>query len=255
MEILTAAHTDVGIQKETNQDSLCVKISETSVGKVMLAVICDGMGGLAKGEVASASVIQAFSKWFEDELPEQLVNQDWDDIEYRWERIIKEQNQRIATYGRKVKMNLGTTLTALLLVDSKFMLIGHVGDSRAYRLDTNIHQLTEDQTVVAQAVRQGTLTVEQARNDPRRNVLLQCIGASKLVQAEFIRGRAGAGEVYVLCSDGFRHVLTDVEIFQAFDPEKLQDEVTMEKRAVEMVELVKERQETDNISVLVVKIQ
>lgn len=255
MEILTTAYTDVGIQKETNEDSICLKVAETSLGKVVLAVLCDGMGGLTKGELASASVIAAFSDWFEMEFPQDLAAENWADIEYRWDRMIKEQNQRIRTYGKKIHSNLGTTLTAMLIVDSKFMLVAHVGDTRLYRLDSEIYQLTEDQTVVAKAVRQGKLTEEQAKNDPRRNVLLQCIGASKVVETEFRQGRVRPGEVYVICSDGFRHEITDEEIYEAFQPDALKDELTMERKAKEMVELVKERKETDNISVLLVKIQ
>ncbi|GGA79671.1 PP2C family protein-serine/threonine phosphatase [Ornithinibacillus halotolerans] len=255
MEILTAAHTDIGIQKSTNQDSLCIKMAETSVGKVVLAVICDGMGGLSKGEVASATVIHAFSKWFDQELPTQLAKDQWSTIQNRWEQIIQEQNERIGAHGRAIRSNLGTTLTAMLLIDSKFMLVGHVGDSRVYRLDSELRQLTEDQTVVARDIKQGRITPEQAKTDPRRNVLLQCIGASNQVRPEFFEGRASAGEVYLLCSDGFRHKISEEEIYSTFAPANLSTEDEMETRAVRMVELVKERQETDNISVVIVKIQ
>ncbi|WP_462410827.1 PP2C family protein-serine/threonine phosphatase [Neobacillus sp. Marseille-QA0830] len=254
MEILTATYTDVGIRKATNQDSLCLKIAETSVGKVVLAVICDGMGGLSKGEVASASVIHAFSEWFDKELATQLGKGDMDEIQYRWERMIKEQNQRIAEYGQRIKIQLGTTLTALLLIDTKFMLIGHVGDSRVYRICDRLEVLTEDQTLVAWEVKRGSITQEQAQIDPRRNVLLQCIGASKLVEPQFITGRPVPGEVYMLCSDGFRHMITEDEMFDAFSPQTLINETVMEQKAKQLVELNKQRNETDNITVMLVKI-
>ena len=69
MNYLTAAHTDIGIRKSTNQDSALVMEAETDVGRVLLTVICDGMGGLAKGEGASSAVIREFSQWFEQQLP------------------------------------------------------------------------------------------------------------------------------------------------------------------------------------------
>src|SRR4051794_33094484 len=96
---------------------------------------------------------------------------------------------------------------------------------------------------------------EQAWRDPRRNVLLQCIGASKLVEPQYIFGRPVPGEVYLMCSDGFRHTITADEIYRAFKPDELQGETEMIRRAKGMVELNKQRQETDNISVLLVKIQ
>jgi serine/threonine protein phosphatase PrpC len=254
MEVLTAICTDVGIKKATNQDSLLIKVADTPVGKVVLAVICDGMGGLSKGEVASASVICAFSEWFDHELPSQMAKEELNDIPYRWERLIKEQNQRIAEYGKSIKIQLGTTLTALLLIESKFTLIGHVGDSRVYRIHHRLEVLTEDQTVVAREMKRGRLTPEQAKSDPRRNVLLQCIGASKLVVPEFLYGHPEPGEVYMLCSDGFRHMITEAEIFHAFSPDVLTDERVMEQKAKELVELNKERREMDNITVLLIKI-
>jgi len=253
MNVLTATYTDKGIKKPSNQDSLCLKIADTSVGKVVLAVICDGMGGLSKGEVASASVVNAFSAWFEEELPAQLATMDFDDIEYRWRRIVKEQNQRIAEYGRKHKLQLGTTWTALLVIDSNLFMIGHVGDSRVYRIHQQLEVLTEDQTVVGREMKRGTMTPEQAKLDPRRNVLLQCIGASKVVEPQFLHGRPQPGEVYMLCSDGFRHMITANEIADAFSPSVLMDEETMELKAKQLVELNKQRQETDNITVLLLK--
>lgn len=254
MEVLTATCTDLGIKKATNQDSLCLKVAETSIGKIVLAIICDGMGGLAKGEVASASVVTAFSDWFEKELPAQLAHQDYDEIRYRWDRIIKEQNQRIAEYGRSIRIHLGTTLTALLLLDTKFMLIGHVGDSRVYRINRELEVLTEDQTVVGRELKRGNLTPAEAKVDPRRNVLLQCIGASILVEPQFITGTPMRGDVYMLCSDGFRHMISEEEIYQAFSPQVLIDEDSMKNKAVELVELNKARQELDNISVMLIKI-
>jgi PPM family protein phosphatase len=254
MDVLSAVCTDVGNRKSTNQDSLCLRIADTSVGKVVLAVICDGMGGLSKGEVASASVVHAFSEWFETELSAQLAKKDLDDIQYRWGRLMKEQNQRIADYGRKIRAQLGTTLTALLVIDSQFLLIGHVGDSRVYRINQQLEILTEDQTVVGREIRSGTLTPEQAKKDPRRNVLLQCIGASKIVEPQFVYGKPVPGEVYLLCSDGFRHEITEDEIFQAFSPQLLTNEKVMEQQVKAMIELNKQRQEKDNITAVLIKI-
>jgi len=254
MEILTATHTDIGIKKETNQDSLCLKIAETSIGKVTMAIICDGMGGLSKGEVASASVIEAFSDWFDNELPTMLNANDNKEIEYRWERIIKEQNQRISEYGNHLRIQLGTTLTVLLLINTTY-IIGHVGDSRAYMIDEKLHVVTKDQTLVAREVERGNMTLEQAKVDPRKNVLLQCIGASKIVEPVFIQGKTKLGCVWMLCSDGFRHQITSDEIYDAFKPSILTNEIIMSKKANELVEINKYRGETDNITVLLIKLQ
>ena len=255
MDYQIAFHTDIGIRKETNQDSLCIKQAQTNKGTILLAMVCDGMGGLAKGEVASATIINAFSTWFEQELPNELASDNYiQEIRYRWDRMIKEQNQSIAEYGRLNHIQLGSTLTAILIFENGQYLIGHVGDTRVYRIkDDEIITLTLDQTVVANEVRQGRLTPEQAETDPRRNVLLQCIGASRIVEPDFIEGKIGTNECYMICSDGFRHVVSSDEIKNAFCPSNNPDETTMKNNVVKLIELNKERQETDNISAVLIK--
>lgn len=84
MHFVAAADTDVGTVKETNQDSVCVKIAETPHGQIAMAVVGDGMGGLQKGELASAAAINAFAKWFDTELLEHMDGFDWDFIAGKW---------------------------------------------------------------------------------------------------------------------------------------------------------------------------
>ncbi len=254
MEFLTAFCTDTGIVKETNQDSLCIKIAQSSRGKILLAMICDGMGGLSKGELASKTVTEAFAQWFDEQLPLLLENFSLKQVEEQWKALIVQQNQRIGRFGRQKNLTLGTTWTALLLAEGVGYLIGHVGDCRIYRLDKDIYQLTEDQTVAARDIRRGDLTLEEARFDPRRNVLLQCIGASEQVQPVFQTGQLQSQELYLLCSDGFRHEISREEIAQAFLPLQLAGEQEMNQKAIELVELNKQRQERDNITVIAVKV-
>ena len=118
MKFIGSASTDVGIVKETNQDSVCVKIAEFEKhGQVAMAVICDGMGGLAKGELASATVIRRFSDWFEKEFPKLINSYTKEKISGEWTRIIREQNQRILNYGKQIGVNLGTTLSVILIIE------------------------------------------------------------------------------------------------------------------------------------------
>jgi serine/threonine protein phosphatase PrpC len=255
LEYKISVHTDIGTRKETNQDSCCVKEAKTDQGTILFAILCDGMGGLAKGEVASATLIKRFENWFENELPHTLSEKDViGKIKLTWDRIIKEQNQEIASYGNTLKIQLGTTVTALLILENNDYIVVHVGDSRLYRItDSEIEVLTEDQTLVANEVKLGRLTPEQAETDPRRNVLLQCVGASRIVEPAFVMGKAFSDECYMLCSDGFRHVVTSNEILTKFAPSNNADEDAMKNNIIELVELNKTRGETDNISAILVK--
>ena len=255
MNYFIATHTDVGIKKDTNQDSYCVLQAETHKGNILMAVVCDGMGGLESGEVASASIIKAFKNWFENELPYTLSSETYyDDVKYGWDRIIKTQNQSIAEYGRQHHFQLGSTITAMIIFEDGKYLIGHVGDSRAYKIHNNsLEILTTDQTVVANEVRLGKLTQEEAARDPRRNVLLQCIGASRIVEPDYVGGLAEYGLCYMLCSDGFRHELSEDEIQNAFAPIANTDEKKMKENIVRLIELNKNRGETDNITAVLIR--
>lgn len=255
MKYIIASHTDVGIQKKTNQDSYCVKEAITNKGTVMMAVLCDGMGGLAKGEVASASIINKFSDWFENELPGILsLKNPLDEVRYSWDRIIKERNQAIASYGKSVNIQLGSTITAMLVIEDNKYLIAHVGDSRAYKITRKgVSILTEDQTLVAREVKLGRLTPEQAKTDSRRNVLLQCVGASRVVEPAYYGGVVAPDECYMLCSDGFRHVITNEEIYNSFVPHNNATMQQMREHIIELIDLNKFRHENDNITSILIK--
>lgn len=253
MKYLLAAATDVGNRKKTNQDSVLIKRAVCNDEQVVLAVLCDGMGGLSKGEVASASVITAFSKWFEREFPQFAGALDSEnEILRSWDRLIKEMNLKLAEYGRHNMARLGTTITAMLFFQEVYY-IAHVGDSRAYELSSSIVQLTKDQTLVQQEIDKGILTPQQAETDPRRSVLLQCIGASETVEPAYMKGKIKKDAVYLLCCDGFRHVISAEEILRFFYYDEMSEEVLMKNRIEEAIEIIKSRGEQDNISAIVIR--
>ncbi len=213
MNFIVSARTDIGITKSTNQDSLSVKVVNTPMGRMVFAVLCDGMGGLAKGEVASASVVKAFDGWLMNELP-RLCEVGFDDstIRNQWNQIVTDQNQRIKVYGARQGIRLGTTVVAMLITQNRYYLL-NVGDSRAYEISNVLRQLTQDQTFVAREIALGNMTPEQALTDERRNVLLQCVGASDDVYPDMFFGETNPNAVYMLCSDGFRHEISPKEIY------------------------------------------
>lgn len=253
MRYLGIAVTDIGISKQTNQDSACIKVANTKdKGQIAMVVLCDGMGGLAKGELASATVIRTLSNWFERELPQKLNNYSWNELAAEWDKMIKEQNYKILEYGKTIRNNLGTTISAMLIIEEKYMIV-HVGDTRVYRISETIEQLTEDQTFIAREIEKGTMTIEEAAKDPRKNMLLQCVGASRTVSPDIIFGDIQPNTVFMLCSDGFRHVLTNEEIYAKFNPNGLNTIVDMKQYSKQLIELVKSRGEKDNITVSLLK--
>lgn len=252
MRFIATADTDIGISKDTNQDSVLIKHAKADGKEVLLAVVCDGMGGLAKGELASATVIRAFAKWFEEELPYELENVDMQVIGAKWSLLLKELNAQILEYSKVNGIEgVGTTFSGILFIDEQYVIV-HVGDSRVYHIGAALTQLTTDQTFVAREISRGTMTLEQAKTDKRRNLLLQCIGASKVVEPQIICGKTEKG-AYMLCSDGFRHEITEAEIYESLNPINLMNKDAMHNNAKYLIEQNKSREEKDNISVLLIK--
>lgn len=253
MRYLGSAVSDIGISKKTNQDSVCLKIAETEAhGQIAMCVMCDGMGGLEKGELASATVIRAFEEWFEIQLPGRLPGLSWEGLAAEWKRLIQVCNDKIVEHGKQEGVRLGTTVSALLLMNGRY-LIAHVGDSRVYRITDSVEQLTEDHTYVAREVKRGNMTAEQAKHHPKRNLLTQCVGVAGIVTPEIFYGEAGADAVYLLCSDGFWHELAETEIYEEFQTVHIRDVREMMAGCQHLVGQVKKRQERDNISVVLVK--
>lgn len=253
MNFIVAARTDIGLTKSTNQDSVSMRVVNTQQGRMVFAVLCDGMGGLAKGEVASATIIHAFDRWLYEQLPalcgaplEESV------IRQQWTKIIVEQNDLIKRYGARRGVRLGTTVVAMLLTQDRYYIL-NVGDSRAYEISNGVQQITTDHSFVAREVALGHMTEEQAKVDDRRNVLLQCVGASDNVYPDLFVGALCKDAVYLLCSDGFRHEITAEEIYEKLNPYVLYDENMMNANADALIELNKARWERDNISVALVR--
>lgn len=116
MKYIVGYSTSVGIKKNVNQDALCIEKALMGKDEVLLTVVCDGMGGLAKGELASATVINRFLEWFERELPLMINDLSLERIMNAWSNIIQDLNQKLWNYGKENFTQLGTTLTAVLFL-------------------------------------------------------------------------------------------------------------------------------------------
>lgn len=237
-----------GIRRRVNQDALLVKCGVLGGERMILSVVCDGMGGLQKGEVASAAVVRAFSGWFEREWPVIARGMCVEErLFVSWEEMIQRVHGGIRKYGEKRGIQMGTTLTAMLFFRGRYYVV-QVGDSRAYEVAEEVCQLTGDQTLVQREVEEGILTREQALRDQRRNVLLQCVGASLKVEPVYREGAVLEKAVYLLCSDGFWHEAEgELTYFLGLSGEK-----RMKERLKRMVRQCQTRGEMDDISAIVI---
>jgi serine/threonine protein phosphatase PrpC len=195
----SAGTTDAGRKRRRNEDSF--------VREPPLFAVADGMGGAQAGEVASRLAAAAFREFHEaDEL----------DPEERVATIIQEANRRIYERARSDAQasGMGTTITAAL-VSGDSVAIGHVGDSRAYRLRAGkLEQLTEDHSLVADLVRSGRLTPEEADTHPQRSVITRALGTDLEVDVDTFTVEAETGDLFLLCSDGLTTMVDDQQIAQ-----------------------------------------
>ena len=249
MDFIVSGATDIGNVKKTNQDSYNVKVISTPMGKMVFAIVCDGMGGLSMGELASATVVHDFNQWVLNRLPlitaEKKINERT--IREDWENLIIASNEKISAFGKQQGFAIGTTLTAMLLTQDSLYIV-NVGDTRAYQLTDKLVRLTDDQTLVAKEVRDGKITEEEAETDTRRAVLLQGIGVTPHLYPQFFSGSVVKDAVYMLCTDGFRHVVKENEIFAALNPTKMVNAADMTANIKGLINLNKQRQERDNIT-------
>lgn len=251
MEYIQSYFTDIGIKRKTNQDSLALLKADTDFGEVLFAVICDGMGGHQSGELASKTIIKKFEKWFKTEFPAMLYNGlDFDVLKINWTRLIKECNLLLVRYGEQNGIEVGSTLTAFLFVQNRYFA-AHVGDSRGYEISAHMaKQITNDHSLLADAVRKGILTEEEARRDKRRNILLECVGITKSINIDFYTGEVVQKHTYILCSDGFWHRISEQEFLHYLTGAQFKDNKMLRMHLNYLVDQVKQRGEKDNISVI-----
>ena len=199
MKFIYDYYSDVGIEKQINEDSLLIKCANTTKGRIILALVCDGMGGLSSGEIASATVIKFFSNWFDNDLQVFLKDKQFTlkSLQNVINSVLKELNQRILSYGYQNRINLGTTATGIIILNNQYFIF-HVGDTRIYQINNEITQITEDQTWINEVVKKNVISEEEANKDPRKNALLQCIGASKTVIPVFYYGETKPGDIYLI---------------------------------------------------------
>jgi serine/threonine protein phosphatase PrpC len=226
----SAGVTDAGRKRRRNEDSF--------VREPPLFAVADGMGGAQAGEVASRLAAAVFHDFHDaDEL----------DPEERVAAIIQEANRRIYERARTDAQasGMGTTLTAALVVGST-VAVGHVGDSRAYRIrQGQLEQLTDDHSLVADLVRSGRITPEEADTHPQRSVITRALGTDADVDVDTFSVEAEPGDLFLLCSDGLTTMVEDGQILEIIGRSD-----TLEQASKALVKAANRAGGEDNVTVV-----
>jgi protein phosphatase len=228
-----AALTDVGRQREGNEDSMLVRPP--------LFAVADGMGGAQAGEVASGMAVDALGD----------VPAEPDNAETALVEAISDANRRIHEGAQEDPSlsGMGTTLTACLVHDGK-VTIGHVGDSRAYRWrDGELAQLTDDHSLVAELERHGKLTAAEARVHPQRSMILRALGIAAEVEVDTYCFEGHEDDLFMLCTDGLCGLVHDAVI-----AEVLGSAESLEAAAAKLIELANLSGGPDNITTVLFRL-
>ncbi len=247
------ALSEIGYVKKTNQDRILIKIGEEQFGEFGLFVIADGMGGLAAGERASEIVVNEFKDWWDHSLSMILGDKKEPNIgviDKELHSLVFHINNRIIEFSESINNRVGTTLTMLFIYRNKY-IIKHIGDSRIYKINKTITQLTEDHSWVAKQIRDGKINTREAANHPKSHILLQCIGVKKILKVFEKIGEIDDEDMFLLCSDGFYNLLMQKEILDAIYDYK-RNKTDIQKRVEKLMKMVKERGAIDNASVILI---
>lgn len=220
--------TDVGRVRKQNEDSVYAADAQR------LFAVADGMGGHRAGEVASAMAVEALHMRLQSRQPDlRLMRQ-----------AFEEANGQIAaaSAGEERLQGMGTTMTALWQTE-RSVLIAHVGDSRVYLLrGSRLRQVTDDHSVVAELLRCGLITPQEARRHPYRNVITRSLGSAPTVEVDLLEREREPGDLWLLCTDGLSNMLTDREM------EALLGSLPPQKAADALMQKALDAGGTDNIT-------
>ena len=237
--------TDPGRARENNEDSV------TYDGAAQIAVLADGMGGYNAGEIASgmatAFIKSEMSRW----LAEAGGHAKAREIRRALEICVDNANRSIfnAANSNPQYHGMGTTLVVAVFQDSK-MLLGHIGDSRCYRLRAGaFQQITKDHSLLQEQIDAGLLTLEQAANSTYKNLVTRALGVDDTVLLDLSEYEVQPGDLYVMCSDGLSDMVDDAEIANIVDGEQ-----TMDEKCDALIDAANRHGGRDNISVLLVQV-
>lgn len=248
-----AGDTNIGRKRDHNEDSIALP-----EGGERLAIVCDGMGGHASGEVASRLAVELIVDHFTETGKQQTLT--WP---YKVDRDMRKDINRMITGIMLANLEIweraqresrfkgmGTTCVSIYFLDDH-LIVGHVGDSRCYRLrGTELTQMTEDHSLINDYIRMKRVTPEEAENWPHKNVIVRALGMKESVQVDIITEVPRPGDTYMLCSDGLTGMIKDDTIQHILMSERDLD------RAVErLITAANEEGGVDNISVVLARVE
>lgn len=236
------AKSDIGRAREMNQDSFFIPDANS---EIKLYILADGMGGYKGGEIASSLAVTSAKHYIVNNI--QKVKKEKEEILALVKSAMEYANLVVFEKSREDAElhDMGTTLDICLILNNR-VFIGHIGDSRVYRIRKNIiRKLTSDHSYVEKLLKEGTITKEEAYNHPKKNMLMKALGCSSSIEPDVMCKGFLKDDILLMCSDGLTNMLKDNEIYDIL----LRNPVNPEKV---LVNEANKKGGLDNITVIIV---
>lgn len=244
-----SSHTDIGDVKRTNQDSILSIKGMINGHNVGLFIVADGCGGLEFGEEISRLIVTHFSRIWNDELSK-IIHTGKVNLSLMSDYlngVLNDINNEALNFSKQGSGKVGSTLSLLFSIDRSY-IIKNIGDSRVYlKRKKKIVRLTEDQSLVADLVRNGELTKEQAKNFKKKNVLTMCIGFYTDLKVYTQTGKIKNGDVFILCCDGLHNCVSEQKMAEILEDKQ----IGFESKAEVLRQCIEIGRAYDNVSSVV----
>ena len=236
------AKSDIGRAREMNQDSFFIPDANS---EIKLYILADGMGGYKGGEIASSLAVTSAKHYIVNNI--QKVKKEKEEILALVKSAMEYANLVVFEKSREDAelRDMGTTLDICLILNNR-VFIGHIGDSRVYRIRKNIiRKLTSDHSYVEKLLKEGSITKEEAYNHPKKNMLMKALGCSSIIEPDVMCKGFLKDDILIMCADGLTNMLKDNEIYDNL----LRNPVNPEKV---LVNEANKKGGLDNITVIIV---
>lgn len=237
------AKSDKGKVREMNQDYYYIS---NSLDQIQLYILADGMGGYNGGEIASSLAVKTAKNYIENNFKE--IEKNRESIIQLLGSSIEYANMVVYEKAKENKelQGMGTTLEICLIYNNK-VYIGHVGDSRIYRIRKQfVRKLTQDHSYVQKLVKEGTITKEQAAHHPQKNMLMKALGCNAFVEPDVMVKGFLKDDILIMCSDGLTNLVSPDIIYEKASK-------NIEQATKDLVEIANDRGGYDNITVIIIK--
>lgn len=238
--------TDIGKERSINEDYIFFPEKSDDL---KIFILADGMGGANAGEVASAEAVRASKEYLEEHMEKIVINDSYEIRDLMMNTML-EANRKVIELAKSNSeySGMGTTLIVLSIFKNK-VYIGHVGDSRVYRIRKNIiRQLTKDHSFVQELVDSGTITKKDAKNHPQKNILTKVIGYEEDIKPDIIIKGFLKDDVILICSDGLSNMIEDSKIYEIIMKNSSDNQIMSR----ELVNAANEAGGLDNVSVITI---